>query len=203
MKNVWNGAISLAMLDNQKCVACKFCFTEQSETNSLEPYIFFFKITYLSKNFFFFTQTPILAPIIPNFYVFILSRQWPAAAPVPRSRSSWPEVESHWLSQSTSQSNFLKLRYLAPAPLAFPKVWCETKCFKICLRKVSENQFWKHSYDSLLWVREATGHFFKDFSQASLYCPIMRVLFFRIRLYNCIMLHKGWEICRQVPTWVS
>ena len=29
---------NLAMLDNQKCVACKFCFTEQSnETNSLEP----------------------------------------------------------------------------------------------------------------------------------------------------------------------
>ena len=80
MKNVWNGAISLAMLDNQKCVACKFCFTEQSETNSLEPYIFFFKITYLSKNFFFFTQTPILAPIIPNFYVFIRSRQRPGAA---------------------------------------------------------------------------------------------------------------------------
>ena len=44
----------LQMLEKTKNAACKFCFTEQRETNSLEPLIFFFKITFQKKYIIFF-----------------------------------------------------------------------------------------------------------------------------------------------------
>ena len=103
MKNVWNGAISLAMLDNQKCVACKFCFTEQSETNSLEPLIFFFKITFQKKYIIFFhAHTNYSVRVFP-FSNFNCQSSRPVSVELSPNESNligWVKVRIHQFSQA-------------------------------------------------------------------------------------------------------